>query len=78
MKKGLGKFTHYAVIDFKGLGEVHLELGPLVPVAMVRRLVKKSKTHVYRCLREGRLRTVRMMGQLFTPVADVKKIWPDS
>jgi len=71
------RYPYYVVIDVKGWRKIELEVGPLVPVAVARRLVRKSKQRFYALVQSGKLRCVHVMGQMFTPMADVEKQWPD-
>lgn len=71
------RYPVWIVVDIPGLKKLELEFGPLVPVAIVHRLVKRSKTRVYDLVKQGRLRSVNIMGLMFTPQKDVEKIWPD-
>jgi len=69
------RYPYVVILDIKGLERITLEFGPLVPIALVRRLCGKSKARVYKLLSDGRLRGFSVAGQLCTPVADAKKIW---
>lgn len=71
------RYPYWVVIDVKGWRKIELEVGPLVPIAVARRMVRRSKQRFYRLVQDGKLRCVHVMGQMFTPMADVEKQFPE-
>lgn len=71
------RYDLVVICDLPVLRRWELTIGPFLPLAVVHRLVRRSRTRVYQLARSGKLRVFSVMGVLMTPSADVARQWPE-
>lgn len=76
MKKKV-RYDLVVCTDFLEFLNAELRFGPLLPLSVVHRLVRRHRSRVYQMASEKKLRIVSVMGLLMTPKKDVQKIWPN-
>lgn len=58
--------------------EVEADLGPLVPVAVIAKLLGVGRRRAYRWAERGSVPVVRVYGQVFVPLRGCLKLCPDA
>jgi hypothetical protein len=70
------RYDLVVICDLPVLRQWEMRIGPFIPLSVVHRLVRRSRTRVYQLARGGKLRVFSVMGLLMTPTKDVEKQWP--
>jgi len=75
VRKGpVNERKNVVVVDLPGFCRVEADLGPLVPVSVVAKLLGCARRRVYRWIERGSVPVVRVWGQAFLPVRDCHRL----